>query len=313
MESTYRSAVSGKRQMPRSGTTRKGEKRRLIQLLVSLGLFLLVYMGQGLLPVQAESWGKFIAADTDFGALLDQLRQKDGSSWINALLSREENIDSGATESDKAGVGPSVAVKLLGQTSGHGLVYLYEHGIPQRLWNLEITQEPETEPEPEPEIPEVVTAVAQAYDESGAALPSNVSFLYYELGLRQTTTPVFGVVSSAFGYRTSPINGEREFHLALDIAAETGTDIFAYADGEVRYIGESDEFGLYFMIDHDNGVSTFYAHCSKLFVRKGDVVTCGQTVALVGETGNVTGPHLHFTLLKDGIRLDPAYYVELSK
>ena len=118
-----------------------------------------------------------------------------------------------------------------------------------------------------------------------------------------------GEITSGFDYRISPITGQREFHLALDIAAAKGTEIAAFADGVVRYIGESDDFGLYFMIDHANGVATFYAHCSKLLVRKGEFVTCGQTVALVGDTGNATGHHLHFTIEKDNIRLDPAYYV----
>ena len=65
-------------------------------------------------------------------------------------------------------------------------------------------------------------------------------------------------------------------------------------------------------INHENNVSSFYAHCSQLLVHKGDQVTCGQTVALVGHTGNATGSHLHLTIEKDNIRLDPAYYVDLS-
>ncbi|HCO62465.1 MAG TPA: hypothetical protein DIT49_03335 [Clostridiales bacterium] len=156
----------------------------------------------------------------------------------------------------------------------------------------------------------MVTAVAQAYSPEGEALPSNVSFAYYELGLERTTNPVQGVVTSRFGYRDSPIHSVNEFHLALDLGAAEGTEIVAFADGEVEYIGRSDIFGLYFKIRHANGVATFYAHCSKLLVQKGDVVTCGQTVALVGQTGEVTGPHLHFTLEKDNIRLDPAHYVD---
>jgi len=57
-------------------------------------------------------------------------------------------------------------------------------------------------------------------------------------------------------------------------------------------------------------VSTFYAHCRELLVQKGDTVTCGQVIAKSGDTGNATGPHLHFSIDKDGIRLDPTYYLE---
>ena len=190
---------------------------------------------------------------------------------------------------------------------------------------LAITEEPEVTPSPTPAptpmptpaptpapTPEVVTAVAQEYSPDGVKLPSNVSYERYELGLEETVCPVMGPVSSTFGYRTNPITQKNEFHLALDIAADEGTEIHAFADGVVEYIGQSDDFGLYFKISHANGVSTFYAHCSELLIQKGDPVTCGQTVALVGETGMATGPHLHLTVEKDNIRLDPAYYVDPS-
>lgn len=108
------------------------------------------------------------------------------------------------------------------------------------------------------------------------------------------------------------MDGDYSFHNAVDIGVSKGTDILAYADGTVRYIGEDDVFGLYLKIDHANGVSTFYAHCDKLLVSKGDVVTCGQVIAKSGETGNATGPHLHFSIEKDGIRLNPAYYLDLD-
>ena len=78
------------------------------------------------------------------------------------------------------------------------------------------------------------------------------------------------------------------------------------------YTGESEESGLYLQIDHGNGVKTFYAHCSQLLVSGGETVQAGETVALVGETGNATGPHLHFALTKDGIYLDPLFYIEVN-
>ena len=196
---------------------------------------------------------------------------------------------------------------LLSETDLHGLDYLRRYGFAVYS-DTETKKDVQAEVE-SPAETAIETAVAQAFNANGEKLPSNVSYQYYELGLSQTALPVSGPITSGFEYRKNPLTGQREFHLALDIAALEGTEIAAFADGVVRYIGESDEFGLYFMIDHPNGVSTFYAHCSKLYVRKGDTVSCGQTVALVGRTGNVTGAHLHFTLLKDNIRLDPAHYV----
>ena len=207
-----------------------------------------------------------------------------------------------------------VDIQLLTQTSRLGLDYLELVGVKAALAGQESAGEEPVEsaqPKPEPS-PEIVTAVAQAYTDDGVALPSNVSLAYYELGLEETAAPVQGTVTSNFGYRDSPIDGDNEFHLALDIGAAEGTPIGAFAAGTVEYIGQSDEFGLYLKIRHANNVASFYAHCSQLLVSKGDEVACGQTVALVGSTGNATGPHLHLTIEKDDIRLDPAYYVDLS-
>lgn len=86
--------------------------------------------------------------------------------------------------------------------------------------------------------------------------------------------------------------------------------MLAFAAGTVEYIGESDSYGQYLQLRHDNGVATFYAHCSKLCVQQGQTVEAGEKVAESGATGEVTGPHLHFEMTKDGVRLNPAYYIE---
>lgn len=327
MEAAYRRTVQGKRRMQNTEELKRGERRRLVQLLVSLGLFLLVFIGRGVFPTQFESWKEYTTRDAEFAAAFERFNRDlagDKSVWFAlgrmtaAAFGAEVNISQEADPIEIPAVNAGEIV-LLSDQKMHGLLYLRENGFWKNDYSEEnVKPEPEdpatsADPVPSEEVsaePEIVTAVAQAYGANGEALPSNVSFEFYELGLESTAIPVIGTVTSNFGFRTGPISGEREFHLAIDIAASEGTDILAFADGVVRYIGKNDSFGLYLMIDHDNGVSTFYAHCSKLLVRKGDVITCGQTVALVGETGNATGPHLHFTLLKDNVRLDPAYYVD---
>lgn len=301
----------------RPGTGTRRDRRRLIQLLVSLALFLLVFIGRGVFPEQLETWRRVLSADVDFQAALGQLQQSlsQGEGIQQALGQLGASVLGGQSgQGDQAA--ETTSVTLLSQTSRMGLDYAAQAGVRKAL-AAQPTQTEQEEPQPEPSqtpqpepTPEIVTAVAQAYGEDGVALPSNVSFAYYELGLTETAVPVHGPVTSTFGYRDSPIDGEREFHLALDIGAAVGTPIGAFAAGVVEYIGESDEFGLYLKIRHDNQVASFYAHCSQLLVSKGDTVTCGQTVALVGATGNVTGPHLHLTIEKDNIRLDPAYYVD---
>ena len=332
MDTAYRRRAAGggrpvrRTKRPARQSEGQGDRRRLIQLLVSLALFLLVYIGRGVFPTWSAAWKSAILDDVDFSAAFQEFGRavSDGRSLRESLEALGVRILGGEPEPDgpePVGKEP-VNVMLMSQTSGTGLDWLNTHGIMAGAGaGLTVDEPPPpasrqpgavNTPAAEPTRPVPVTAVPQEYSGDGAELPANVSFVFYELGLPETTDPVAGPVTSAFGYRDSPINGESEFHPALDIGAAEGTEIGAFADGVVEYIGESDEFGQYLRIAHANGVSSFYAHCSKLLVRKGMAVACGQTVALVGQTGKATGPHLHLTITKDNVRLDPAYYVGLS-
>lgn len=149
-------------------------------------------------------------------------------------------------------------------------------------------------------------------DYNGPALPDNTTMDRYALGLDETIAPVMAPLASGFGWREHPIEGGEKFHYGLDLAADLGTPVRAFAAGRVDYIGESEIYGQYLQLDHGNGVTSFYAHCSKLCVQQGQHVKCGETVALSGASGHVTGAHLHFELKKDGVRLNPLYYVETT-
>jgi murein DD-endopeptidase MepM/ murein hydrolase activator NlpD len=115
--------------------------------------------------------------------------------------------------------------------------------------------------------------------------------------------PAEGSVSSRFGSRWG------RQHKGLDIAASTGTPIYAARDGKVTFSGTNGSYGKLVKIDHGGGVETRYAHCSTLKVSSGDVVKKGQIIALVGSTGNSTGPHLHFEVLVNGTQKDPENYL----
>jgi murein DD-endopeptidase MepM/ murein hydrolase activator NlpD len=130
------------------------------------------------------------------------------------------------------------------------------------------------------------------------------------LGDLDTTLPILGHLNSEYGYRDHPINGTYQFHGGVDIGGQSGDSIGAFAAGTVEYIGEDDSYGLYLQIDHGNGVKSFYAHCKKLCVSKGQTVSAGEKVAEVGSTGSATGPHLHFELKYNKLHLNPAYYLE---
>lgn len=122
-------------------------------------------------------------------------------------------------------------------------------------------------------------------------------------------TPVCGTLTSGFGYRDHPMEGEERFHYGVDLAANTGTEVLCFADGTVNVVGESSSYGKYCIISHNGGYSTLYAHCSRITVSSGAAVTKGQKIAEVGETGMATGPHLHFEVQCDGTYLNPIYYV----
>ena len=120
-------------------------------------------------------------------------------------------------------------------------------------------------------------------------------------------------ITSPFGYRTHPIYGNTRFHSGIDIGAGFGDTIMAAASGTVIYVetpvpGQNwggSGYGNYFIIDHGNGVSTLYAHCSNVYVSNGQSVSAGEAVGTVGSTGGSTGSHLHFEVRVNGDRVDP--------
>lgn len=118
-----------------------------------------------------------------------------------------------------------------------------------------------------------------------------------------------GRVSSNFGTRV--MNGKREGHSGLDIAAPTGTPIVATGPGQVTKAGWGTGYGQYVEIKHNGGYVTRYAHASRIHVRVGDWVQAGQHIANVGCTGRCTGPHLHYEVVKDGQRRNPATYLAM--
>ena len=143
---------------------------------------------------------------------------------------------------------------------------------------------------------------------SDYALPENVNYAYLSLPF-DYTVPVAGRGSSGFGYRLHPILNVVRFHYGTDIAASAGESIAAFADGTVAFAGSDESFGKHLKIDHGNGWVSHYCHCSSLCVKEGQTVRRGEVVAFVGATGLATGPHLHFELSRDGVFVNPEYYI----
>ena len=125
-------------------------------------------------------------------------------------------------------------------------------------------------------------------------------------GIKLAVTPIEGTITSRYGV-SSRIR--KSTHTGLDISAVTGTDIKVVADGTVISAGYSGSYGYLVKVDHGNGVETWYAHTSKMYVKKGDTVKAGDVIAAVGSTGNSTGPHLHLEIRIDGKTVNPQNYL----
>ena len=124
--------------------------------------------------------------------------------------------------------------------------------------------------------------------------------------IRLSVLPVTGRITSRYGESSSL---RRSTHTGLDIACVTGTDIKVVANGTVTFAGRKGSYGNLIIVDHGNGVETWYGHCSKLYAKVGDSVNAGDVIAAVGSTGNSTGPHLHFEIRIDGNCVNPQDYV----
>jgi murein DD-endopeptidase MepM/ murein hydrolase activator NlpD len=167
------------------------------------------------------------------------------------------------------------------------------------------------------EFQQMLDEMSRILDDRGDKLGVLDSFLMDDRLARKTvptTLPVaMGYFSSNYGYRIDPITGRNSFHTGVDLIAPTGTPVVAAAGGVVATVGYVPEYGNVVEIDHDNGLTTRYAHLSRSQVKIGDVVMKGQAIAHVGMTGRTTGPHLHFEVREKGIPLNPNKFLSLGK
>lgn len=137
----------------------------------------------------------------------------------------------------------------------------------------------------------------------------NANLPTYDGGQFLWPVPGYYRISSEYGTRSDPFTGLSAWHNGLDIPAPEGTPIIAAYSGEVIWAYYSASAGNWIGIDHGDGIVTIYMHASKLMVSEGDMVSAGQTIALVGTTGRSTGNHLHFTIRVNGSDVNPHNYV----
>lgn len=121
--------------------------------------------------------------------------------------------------------------------------------------------------------------------------------------------PARGFITSYYGWRKHPLTKQSEFHRGIDVANLVGTPVVAVADGRISFAGWKRGFGRFLEIDHGYGYVTRYGHLKSILVRVGDRVFRGQTIGLLGSSGNATGPHVHYEVLVSGKHTNPKAYI----
>lgn len=277
-------------------TKQKNEenRRQLVQLLVCLVLFLVVFVGKEVWPSKIAATGEAVLAvirtNTDF---------KSAFFKLGRAITKDESILDEFGDFCISVFAPNREEQM----SVHEAAEQITEGGDQAAGDFG----QEVEFEEEKTSPQIGAVLERSDNE--APLPEGNSGQHLYLGQIDTATPVLGVVTSSFGYRDHPTIGRYAAHGGVDIAADAGTEVAAFAAGTVESVGEDQDFGLWLRLSHANGVSSFYAHCSEICVKESEVVEAGQQVARVGSSGKSTGPHLHFEISLNGERLDPMHYI----
>jgi murein DD-endopeptidase MepM/ murein hydrolase activator NlpD len=141
--------------------------------------------------------------------------------------------------------------------------------------------------------------------------PKNLDIKNSKVEMDETFyVPLKGEISSGFGMRLHPIKGTKEMHNGVDIKANHGEPYFAFANGEVEELGFEASLGNYIKLKHDDGITSYYLHSSKLLVEKGQKVKGGEKIGLVGSTGYAVGPHLHFEIRRNNMPINPLEIIE---
>ncbi len=269
------------------------ERQHLAQLLICGGVFVLLVAVKLLLP---ETMAKIDQGLT--GALERNMDVRTVFSVVGRAFSGEAEVGDAAEEVYQAVFHPEEGEVV--RTSAPLL--------PEERTALETLQVCRVGlPMTEVRQPVMETTAYVLYSDQN--LPASVSLEQAILGFDYRSPLQGAALSSGFGYREHPTVGEERFHYGIDLAADTGTAITCFADGQVTAVGESSSYGKYCIVDHEGGYTTLYAHCSRITAHAGTEVSGGEKIAEVGETGIATGPHLHFELQREGKYLNPIYYV----
>lgn len=162
-----------------------------------------------------------------------------------------------------------------------------------------------------------MTALSREIEELRTNFTTTKKIVEEKQNLQRSTPTIWPttsqVVTSSYGYRRDPLTHTPSFHDGIDIGASENEPVFAAADGKVITSGFDNARGNNIVIQHANGLRSWYMHLNKIIIIEGDSVTKGQTIGLVGSTGRSTGPHLHYELVKDGETIDPKPFLQTTR
>ncbi|MBP3654073.1 MAG: M23 family metallopeptidase [Oscillospiraceae bacterium] len=280
------------------------------KLYVTSGIFVLVTVLKLLMPdATAQARQEIVALidmDMDYRNMITQVGSILTDESVQQVVSRFKGEVQAVIGDDTEMPTPSPSVSVEPSVPATAEV------IPTPT--LSVSPEPTVTPTPAPttEIPASVQAAVQAFNLAqeayvGYETPDTVSYDCLVIPF-EYVSPVSGVTSSGFGYRIHPLESGVKFHYGTDFAVETGTPIVAFADGQVTMTGYEKGYGNFVEITHEDGWKTLYAHCSEVNVNWWQQVKRGETIALAGETGEATGPHLHLELTHDGLYTNPEFF-----
>ena len=147
-----------------------------------------------------------------------------------------------------------------------------------------------------------------------SAMGDDIATIFQKMGIGggSGNWPVVGEITSYFGNRDAPTSGASTYHEGIDIAAALGTAVSAFNSGVVQFAGSAGGYGNQVIIDHLNGLVTYYSHLNDIMVSAGQTVSAGQQIGTVGSTGISTGPHLDFRTEQNGQFVDPLIYLNGS-
>ena len=303
--STRRKSRSVRGGARRSEPLAAKDLRLMLRLVACGGIFVALVAAKLLLPAKMAGFNEKLSAamerNMDVQAVFSAVgRAFSGEEGVAEVYQAVFHPQEEAVQTATGGEAPEKSEKMTTQTAK-----LRDSAALDTLRSFRA----EKEAAPEPAAGGLQPASNLAYVlYSQENLPEGVSMAQDRLGF-DYCVPVAGTLSSDFGYREHPTEGGERFHYGVDLAADTGTEVLCFADGTVTAVGDSSSYGRYCVVSHEGGYSTLYAHCSRVTAASGTAVERGQKIAEVGETGMATGPHLHFELQRDGVYLNPIYYV----